>query len=222
MNLPFFKKIATKGSLLSRQNRDCLHKLHVKERVSTTVAVAKLVRTLETPDEFGESDINPNHILKAVRGSGFVLDLAKTKSVNVIKGILERWRKNLIEKGFPCGFLIEEKINDAVFGITGETVDYKFFCFHGEPKFFLVRFKGNRNFYWLDWTPMKAVGQELPRVDLTEMVRVAKILSAPFEFVRIDLYNAVDGVYFGEYTFHVREGKQEFSLELEYELGKLW
>lgn len=222
MDLPFFKKIATKGSLLSRQNADYLHKLHVKEHVSTTVAVAKVLRTFQTPEEFSESDINPNHILKAVRGSGFVFDLAKTKSVNVIKGILERWQKNLIEKGLPCGFLIEEKINDAVFGITGEAVDYKFFCFHGEPKFFLVRFKGNRNFYWLDWTPMKALGQELPRVDLTEMVRVAKILSAPFEFVRIDLYNAVDGVYFGEYTFHVREGKQEFSLELEYELGKLW
>lgn len=222
MNLPFFEKIAIEGPLLSKRHADCLHKLHVKERVSNTVAVAKLVRTLQTPDEFCESDINPNHILKAVRGSGFVFDLAKPKSVNLIKRILERYRKNLIEKGVPCEFIIEEKINDAVFGITGEAVDYKFFCFHGEPKYFLVRFKGNRNFYWLDWTPMKPIETELPRIDLTEMLRVAKILSAPFDFVRIDLYNAVDGVYFGEYTFHVREGKQEFPLELEYELGKFW
>jgi hypothetical protein len=43
MDLPFFfKKIETKGLLLSRQNADYLHKLHIKDRVSTTVAVAKI------------------------------------------------------------------------------------------------------------------------------------------------------------------------------------
>ena len=33
------------------------------------------------------------------------------------------------------------------------------------------------------------------------MVAAARALSAPFAFVRVDLYDGTDGVYFGELTF---------------------
>jgi hypothetical protein len=34
-----------------------------------------------------------------------------------------------------------------------------------------------------------------------EMLRIASDLSKPFDFVRVDLYDLPDGVYFGEFTF---------------------
>jgi hypothetical protein len=57
---------------------------------------------------------------------------------------------------------------------------------------------------------------------LAPMIAYAKLLSAPFPFVRIDLYNGTDGVYFGEYTFHVNAGKQEFDAATERRLGAYW
>ena len=36
---------------------------------------------------------------------------------------------------------------------------------------------------------------------LAAMTAIARALSAPFEYVRVDLYDGLDGVYFGELTF---------------------
>ena len=33
------------------------------------------------------------------------------------------------------------------------------------------------------------------------MIDAARALSAPFDFVRVDLYDGADGIYFGELTF---------------------
>jgi hypothetical protein len=221
--LPLYRKIQIEGPKLTVAHANYLNKIQIKEKLGAEgVRVAKLVRTFKSPTEFFSGDLNPAHILKASRGSGYTLDLAKTKAEHARTEML-RWKRELQASGKPVEFLIEEKINDAVFGVTGNAVDYKFFCFHGEPKFFLCRFAGNRNFYNLDWTPIKCGSRAaLPQIDLEPMIELARRLSAPFPFVRIDLYNAVDGIYFGEYTFHVNAGKKEFSDELEAIYGSYW
>ena len=168
--------------------------------------------------------MNPNHILKAHRGSGLLLDLKTVKTVEEVRSHMNRWIQKLKQlKVTTPEFLIEEKIHDAVFGKTGNAVDYKFFCFHGKPAFFLCRFNSNRNFYDLDYKPIKLQGgKQLPPIDLAPMLEIARQLSTPFPFVRIDLYHGVDGVYFGEYTFHVNAGHREFDAATELQLGKLW
>jgi hypothetical protein len=149
--------------------------------------------------------------------------LAPVKTVKAVHALMNLWIKKLNTLGRDHEFLIEEKINDAVFGSTGNAVDYKFFCFHGEPAFFLCRFQGNRNFYNLDYKPLKLQGTlQLPHIDLAPMLEIARQLSAPFEFVRIDLYHGADGVYFGEYTFNANAGCREFDEATELRLGKLW
>ena len=55
-----------------------------------------------------------------------------------------------------------------------------------------------------------------------EIIAISKDLSKPFEFVRIDLYIGIDGIYFSEFTFTPRDGKQEFSDEIELQFGKYW
>jgi hypothetical protein len=42
---------------------------------------------------------------------------------------------------------------------------------------------------------------EPPPDRLKTMISAARALAAPFEYVRVDLYNGLDGVFFGEMTF---------------------
>jgi hypothetical protein len=224
--MELYKKIAKNGPILTKTYGDHLNKVKVKSHVQSLVPalkVARLVKTFSSPAEFLETDICGDHMLKASRGSGLCYDLAGPKRLPEIRLLLESWIKSLLRIGQPPEFLIEKKINDAVYGKTGSAVDYKFFCFHGVPHFFLMRHNGNRNFYYTDWSPLKLdKGPKLPEIDLSPMLATAATLSAPFPFVRIDLYNGADGIYFGEYTFHVRAGAREFTDELELKFGALW
>jgi hypothetical protein len=223
--IPLFEKIRKEGPKLTKRHANYLNKIQAKTIVaaaSPTVKVAKLIKTFTDPKDFVASDLNPLHILKASRGSGYCLDLSGATVLTVQK-TLKAWKLSLSNKKLPIEFLIETKIDDAVYGVTGTAVDYKFFCFHGKPAYFLCRDGKNRNFYDLDYKPLKMESDtELDHIDLAPMIRIAEELSAPFQFVRIDLYNCKDGVYFGEYTFNCREGKQEFPMELELYFGSLW
>lgn len=222
--LPLYQKIAQEGPKMNKRYPQYLNKIKAKQIVQelVDVKVAKLVKVLHKPSEFKDSDCNPAQILKASRGSGYCHDLSGAKHHDVVRRMYA-WETELRAKGLPVEFLIEEKINDAVFGVTGTAVDYKFFCFHGKPAYFLIRFDGNRNFYDLDYKPIKLEGKkELPHIDLGPMIAIVEKLCAPFPFVRIDLYLGADGIYFGEYTFHVRAGAREFDLETERKFGALW
>ena len=225
------QKIAIEGPRLTSEFPDFLNKIKVKEIIRTrapAARVARLIRVFRDPVEFTADDINPAHILKASRGSGLLADIATIGTPEAARAEMQKWIGELARINKPPEFLIEEKIQDAVFGLTGTATDYKFFCFGGEPKFFLCRFlsadgKWNRNFYDLDYQPIKLEGgKELPRIDLGPMLEIAKKLSASFPFVRIDLYNSAEGVYFGEYTFHVNGGYREFDAKTELRLGGFW
>jgi hypothetical protein len=223
--LPLFQKIKTEGPILSKTFETYLNKVQAKSIVqstSSTAKVAKLVKTFCDPNQLNSEDIHPSHLLKATRGSGFCMDLSGVNISDVRKKIGE-WKTRLKKEKLPVEFFIEMKLNDTVYGVTGKAVDYKFFCFHGKPAYFLCRDGTNRNFYDLTYKPLKLESvAELERIDLAPMIQIAKELSAPFPFVRIDVYNCKDGVYFGEYTFNCREGKQEFPMELELYFGSLW
>ena len=91
-------------------------------------------------------------------------------------------------------------------------VDYKFTCIHGEPVDIFVGSERERGVKFctrnLDWSELQNTRESyLPDVvppkpkHLDEMIDVAKILSADFDFVRVDLYEYNDHVYFGELTF---------------------
>ena len=93
-------------------------------------------------------------------------------------------------------------------------VDYKFFCFNGEPKY--VNVIGNRDLFShsflidqvfdLNWERIvfdkkdKSKDIECP-CSFKEMISITKILSRPFPFVRVDLYEVDKKPVFGELTF---------------------
>ena len=64
---------------------------------------------------------------------------------------------------------------------------------------------------------------ELPKPEnLDEMIRIAKILSKDFKFVRVDLYELERKVYFGELTFSPAHCVFPYlSDKFDLEMGKL-
>lgn len=101
-------------------------------------------------------------------------------------------------------------------GRNGQIYDYKVLCFGGKPDHFLGtadRFPLEENnlsytYYDLSWTklPLTAKGHEnrdIPRpAHLERMVEIAEKLSQGFPHVRVDFYDATDGLYIGEMTLY--------------------
>lgn len=99
--------------------------------------------------------------------------------------------------------------------LEGDITDYKFFCFHGEPKFFYVArgFGEGQDermaFFNIDGTKadFKRTQYNVLEEDiiipenLSEMINISKILSKDFPFVRIDLFNLNGKIMFSEMTF---------------------
>lgn len=91
-------------------------------------------------------------------------------------------------------------------------VDYKFHCIKGEiaDAFIVCEREEGAKYCTLDkdWNPLPYTLPEYepkqipPKPEhLKELVEIAEILSADFEFVRVDLYDFEGKVYFGELTF---------------------
>lgn len=99
-------------------------------------------------------------------------------------------------------------------------LDYKFMCFDGEPRLLFLdlgvinsnrTYNHNypRNIYDMEFNllpvletrPNAEYQVEKPQ-NFERMVEIARKLSKPFPFCRVDLYNVDGQVYFGEITFY--------------------
>ena len=176
-------------------------------------------------------------VIKAAHASQLVMIMRSAES-DLNKSELKRWirfdyysvgregnyryiRKKLIVEELLCG--ADEDIPK----------DYKIFCFFGEPQ--LIQVDGSRfhyhtrNFYSVTWEVMpfrmKYPNHEIdPRpIPLENMLSVARKLSAPFSFVRVDLYAVGDRIYVGELTHLITSAKKPFSpQDFERALGRLF
>ena len=133
----------------------------------------------------------------------------------------------LAEELLPCG-------DDET-----SLVDYKLWCFNGEPYSFFVcserqtdGYHATVDCYDLEWNRypenmlasphMTVATKALPRPScLEDMIKAARILSKPFPEVRVDLYAVGGKVYFGELTFTSLGGLMDFyTPEYLMEMGK--
>lgn len=117
-----------------------------------------------------------------------------------------------------------------------DLIDYKIYCFSGEPTFIQVIQDRNTeetiDFYDLEWNHQGFIGlnpnvhkakKGIPKPkNLNEMVWAARKLSNGHDFVRVDLYEIEEGILFGELTFFPSSGIGVFSPDKwDTELGKL-
>jgi hypothetical protein len=215
------------------------NKFLVREYVLRTIGEKYLIFLFDyvrNPIDLKESYGIEPFILKYTLGSGnniIINNSAKydrnfackyfNKAFNSNLFLLSReWQTKSNEKGI----LVEKLLGDNI-------LDYKIFCFHGEPKLIQVdidRFKKHsRCFFDLNWILQDIEfvypkSKDLIRApkSLDEMIRIAKQLSAPFPFCRIDLYDKDGEIYFGEITLHPEGGVGPFkSKSMDFKLGKL-
>lgn len=94
-------------------------------------------------------------------------------------------------------------------------IDYKFYCFNGEPRYFMVSLGEfdhevrNHKFdmecnsidhYFKKEATLQKEEVQFPD-NLEEMFSIVRKLCRPFPHVRVDLYNVEGKIYFGELTF---------------------
>jgi hypothetical protein len=117
-------------------------------------------------------------------------------------------------------FFIEQKVN----GPTGNADVFMFRCIHGQPVSIGVKRGNIQNSYDINWNPFESIqiaNVVKPR-HLDKMLCLARLLSSPFEFVRIDFYYHGDIIYFSEFTFTPAAGAQFFPMVLEEKFGSMW
>lgn len=115
--------------------------------------------------------------------------------------------------------IIVEKVIEPLTEIG--LIDYRFFCFDGEVKMIFIDIEtasedgthsphAKRNVYnkKFDYQNIKVSREhfekniiEKPK-NLNEMIKYAEVLSQPFPFCRVDLYNLDGNIIFGEMTFY--------------------
>ena len=137
----------------------------------------------------------------------------------------------------PHRFYIEEYL----YNMDG-LIDYKFHCMNGVPYFVLVcsnrivdgdnKMRVTLDVFNRKWEPIFELvpsylevpgnGKMKKPKNIDKMVEIARILSEDFKFVRVDLYELDDKIYFGELTFTPGCGVfPYFTDEFDAEMGKL-
>ena len=125
-----------------------------------------------------------------------------------------------------CERLMKDEINKVV-------VDYKFYCFNGEPLFMGIDFdrleEHKRNIYDMNFNLLPFSIDynfsdrkiEKPQC-FEEMIELARKLSKDFNFVRVDFYEENNKVVFGELTFTPVAGFLKFNpIELDAKFGEM-
>ncbi|CYU77573.1 glycosyltransferase [Streptococcus suis] len=221
-------------------------KFEVKNKVSKLLGFNHIIPTLGIWNSVDEIDFDllPNQfVLKTTHDSGGIV-LCRNKEnfdINKTKKILRKsLRTNFYYKGreFPYKnvkprIIAEKYMEDDA---QNSLVDYKFYCFNGEPKFLYVS-EGLENhatakisFLNLDWTFAPYYRNDyktfskLPKKprNFDQMIEFAKILSRGFKFVRVDLYEIKGVVYFSELTFTPASGWMAFqNIDQDLAMGKL-
>lgn len=235
-NMPLYKKIAYYGTTLNELYAPYVHKLTAKQIVKDLcgdlIHVAPVIRILNGPNDIHQSDMNVRHIIKSIHGSGSNISIESSTTTSECIQKLNQWNVPYIGiqwgelqyKTIKPGFFIEEKIADIHGVKTGAADVYMFRCIKGQPITIGVKRGNKQNSYDINWNLIadKKIDIERPE-SLGKMLHLATILSAPFEFVRIDFYLSVNStIYFSEFTFTPAAGLQLYSDHLENKFGALW
>lgn len=212
-------------------------KLAVKDRVSELIGTEYIIPTLGSwnrPEQIDWSSLPDRFVLKTTHGGGskgvVICRDKKTMDIQEASNKLNRslksdgyhrWRE-WPYKNVPRKIIAEKYIDPSP--DRSDLTDYKWFCFNGEPKYCQVI--QNRStmetidFFDATWRHQEFVGlnpvakqaaiEPAPPHLLEIQTAIAHKLSAGIPFVRVDLYETGDKVYFGEMTFYPMSGMGKF------------
>lgn len=204
-------------------------KFEVKKYVASEIGEKYIIPTLGVWNHFDEIDFEqlPNQfVLKCTHDSGGLV-ICRDKSAfdrNAAKRKIERClNRNYYWSGrewpyrnVPRKIIAEKYMENKQFNVDG-LVDYKFFCFNGEPKFLYVSSgleyhpTAHMSFVDLDGNRLpfhrKDFHEYTEEIPIPENFSLMLQLAAKMAknsgcaFLRVDLYEIDGRVYFSEFTF---------------------
>ncbi len=204
----------------------CVDKVLVDEYVKSKGLghiLTKKYAIWNNPEEIDITNLPNKFVIKTNHDTGGVVVCRRKEDFNkdkydFIKKHFEKdfcdyyleWPYKFVEKKIFAEEIIET--NNGKFPL-----DYKFFCFNGEPKFIFVGSERETefkiDFFDTEWNWLN-VKRNYPNAkkhpekpgNLAEMLEIAKVLSKDFPHVRVDLYNENGKIRFGELTFYSGAG----------------
>ena len=222
----------------------CVDKYEVRDYVSSKGLSSILNILYGVYNSFDEIDFDvlpEKFIIKTTNGSGtnyICKDKSKLDKTELAKVISQFFKEADASAGREWAYnggipkvIIEQLLEDD--STHDKSIcDYKFLCFNGKPEYVVYdidRFTNHkRNIYDTNWNDLhiesdcpcsEAVYPKPENFD--EMLECARILSADFPAVRVDLYNINNKIYFGELTFFPWSGYVQYTPDsFDFELGE--
>lgn len=211
-------------------------KYEVKKYVAAQIGENYIIPTLGVWNKFDEinfDNLPDQFVIKCTHDSGGLVickDKSRFDRKAARKKINACMKKNYYwvgrewpYKSVPPRIIVERYMEDPN---EKELRDYKFLCFHGEPKLIELhvnRFneKHTQDFYDTEWRQLSITQVGLSKLKvpasrpecLDEMLTLSRILAKGIPHVRIDWYVISGKVYFGEITFFDASGFDPFDNE---------
>ena len=195
-------------------------KYEAKEYVANTIGKEYIIPTLGVWDKFDDidSDALPNEfVLKPTHTSGNVF-ICKDKSkidYKKLKKQVNKWLKRdyyRIHREWPYKNVKPRIIAEEYMENKDHTSikDYKFYCFNGQADYVMIctgRETGHPKFYFYnkEWNFMRNMSNDGMKLEgkleekpigIEKMFEIAEKLSQGIKFVRMDLYNVNEKIYF--------------------------
>ena len=222
----------------------CAGRVGVREYLKKRGFCDKLIPIYGVFDKFDDIDFNklPNQfVMKCSHACAFNFICKNKEEINIpeLKKKFNKWLKtNYGKKTVELHYapikpqIIIEKFLEGEDGKL--PTEYKIHVFNGKARsMYVVTSRGvdiRYNNYYIDWSPFdgsqfngwKKTDYELKKPPhWNDMVEMAEILSKPFPFVRVDLYNIKGKIYFSEMTFTPAKGTLILDDDkCDYEMGK--
>lgn len=207
----------------------CVDKYEVKKYVGNIIGNEYIVPTLGCWNQFDDIDFSTlpdRFVLKCTHDSAsYIIVKDKNKfNINSARKKLEKCLKKSYyyqHREWPYLNCVHRIIAEPFLdqGDQGPLLDYKFFCFDGEPKFMYISAdtsdEARTDFFDMDFVRLDMRMKD-PNSDsyppkplkFEEMKTLARMLSKSFVHVRVDFYIIKNQVFFGELTFFHNGGVQ--------------
>lgn len=217
----------------------CADKYAVRRYVAEKIGEQYLVPLYGVYDSIQEIDVSQlpeQFVLKPNHESGRVIICRNKKEMDWVKtaDTLNNWlHENYYYEWGEWGYknippkIICEKL------LTADIIDYRFFCFQGNPVLVKVTldrgYSSRKDFYDLNFQSVSLKDGEGEKSlfkkpkKWNQMIQIAQCLSADFPFVRVDLYEVDDDIFFSELTFTPANGMDpEIPDGWDLKMGKLF
>lgn len=208
---------------------------YIKENIGERYLVP-IMGVYNNVDDIDWAELPERFVLKCTHGSGsnIICKDKKTLDVDRAKKQLNIWMKrNWYWLGREWAYKdLEPKIICEEF-LEDNITDYKFMCFHGEPKIIQVHcdreIDHTLDFYDTNWEkteirrPQSVSSKPIPRPEqFEEMLYIARKLSKDEIHVRVDLFEVGGKIYFSEKTYFSASGFSLFKKDEYDEILGSW